>query len=110
MSAPGDPDWWRDVQRQMLEPAEPRDWWGLGALLIVACMLGIGLTCIFFGYARAAEPEQQPRWQLVECPPDQPCRPRGKALGTLTACELDSVSLAIVAVKATRISCKRIGK
>lgn len=102
MSAPG------PVDPREFEPAEGAvDWWWLATLILVAFMLGVGLTCLTVGLARAAEP---PRWQLIECPPDQPCRPRGKPLREQTACDLDAASLALVVVKATRIKCERIGK
>ena len=70
----------------------------LGAFLIVAA-----------GAASAAEPEPAgPRFQLIECPPGQDCRPRGKPLDTSTACALDMASLTLVVVKATRIKCERV--
>lgn len=47
-------------------------------------------------------------WQLTECPPGEPCRPRGRPLDVKTACELDLASLAIVAAKGTRIRCDKL--
>ena len=72
-------------------------------LLLVA----LGIVMLIASYAAAAE-ITGPRWQLWEQPPGQDWRPRGKQLGTSTACDLDAASLAMVVEKATRIACRRV--
>ena len=70
-------------------------------LLLVA----LGIVMLIAGYAAAIT---GPRWQLWEQPPGGDWRPRGKQLGTSTACDLDAASLAMVVEKATRIACRRV--
>ncbi|MEI6861611.1 MAG: hypothetical protein WCL04_05100 [Verrucomicrobiota bacterium] len=92
----------------MIEPRPegPLTRWDWLAVALVA--VGLVLCAFFAPRAIAADLEQATRWQLVECPPDGPCRPRGKTLETSTACDLDAASLAMVAAKATRIKCERV--
>lgn len=68
----------------------------------------IGLTT----EARAAiealsEPESPRTHQLIECPPGEPCKSRGRPMG-VTACNLDAAGLVAIVPKATVITCKRV--
>jgi len=72
-------------------------------LIIVA----LGIVMRIASDATAAE-IAGPRWQLWEQPPGGHGRPRGKQLGTSTACDLAAASLAMVAEKATRIAGRRV--
>ena len=72
-------------------------------LLLVA----LGIVMLLASYATAAE-ITGPRWQLWEQPLGGEWRPRGKQLGTSTACDLDAASLAMVVEKATRIACRLV--
>lgn len=69
---------------------------------VVLCSL-IALACIAVSLAVRGET----LWQLVSCPPTEPCRARGPALPK-TACELDMWSESFVAPKATRLRCERL--
>ena len=74
-------------------------------VLVAAVVFAVfGAVLFFAAKARATEG----RWQLVECPPGQECRSRGKPLQASTACDLDAQSLTYVVATGTRVCCRRV--
>lgn len=86
-----------------------RTWLPYAALAAGVVLLGV----IVASECRAAvealvEPDDERRTHIVVvCPPDEPCRPRGKAISK-TACDMDLRGVAVVVASGTRTRCERV--